>query len=109
MSAPWLIVEVEDSCRGPEPLGELIRVKVSPTLVVSLEPRSLREVEESAYANGCEMMHLNIAFTGCSRLHWERAERAVLEFLKRSGFEIKNRFDVSIEPKIRIIKYEVKK
>lgn len=104
MSAHWFLVECADNDpigkRGAPPLGDVVRVIVSPSLRVTLELRDQESVERDAAAKGYEMTFAS-AYSGVSRFHMEKLEDAVLKWL-RERYSIANRLDVRIEPRVRI-------
>lgn len=102
MSAHWYYVEVTDSDHGPEPLGELLAFCVAPSLAVFREQRSQDQVERDATAKGYELVFCS-SYSGIGRYTMEKLTHAILRWLKAHGYDIKNRFDINIEPKVRIL------
>ena len=99
---PWFFVECADNRPERPILGEIVTVLVSSKLDVRLELRSKEQVENDAVDKGCEIS-LCSAYSGASRFHMEKLEEAVLRWLsERYAINYKNRFDVSIEPKVKI-------
>lgn len=102
MSSTWFIVEATDNDHGPEPLGELLRFSVAPSLAIFKEDRTVDQILDAATAKGYECAFAS-SLHGASRFHLEKMESAVRRWLYAHGYEIKNRFDISIEPKARIL------
>jgi hypothetical protein len=99
---PWFFVECADNRPERPILGEIVTVLVSPKLDVRLELRSQDQVERDAVDKGCEISFCS-AYSGASRFHMEKLQEAVLLWLMdRYPISHKNRFDVSIEPKVKI-------
>ncbi len=102
MSAVWFIVEAQDN-DGPEPLGELLRFVVSPSLTVTQEIRSQDEIMDAATAKGYEVSYAS-SLSGASRFHLEKMEKAVRQYIRYTlGKDVRNRFDIDVEPKVRIL------
>jgi hypothetical protein len=97
----WFVVEAEDSAwTKREVLNETRRFLVSPSLRVYDEARELDDILTAASDKGHECRYCSSITPGCSRLHAERVEKAVLDRLRRD-FEFDWR-GVSVEPKARI-------
>lgn len=101
----WVIVECSDSgmVGGREPLGEMIRLRVSSLLDITVDDQDPDVTAGKAAQNGFETRYICSAFSGLSYVWEGQMEAAVRKYLHEKMLKIiKWPDDIDIEPKLYI-------